>query len=135
MSLPADPSAAAFLIVAALIIPGSSLTLKGVCLKPYSHRLAECPSRPMGADINIIQQSESGGEIVGDLLVKYSELQGTEVNGSLVVRMIDEFPIFAIAAAVANGTTIVHDAHELRLKESDRIAMLAAELRNPGSGY
>jgi 3-phosphoshikimate 1-carboxyvinyltransferase len=128
MSLPADPSAAAFLIVAALIIPGSSLTLKGVCLNPTRTGLLDA-LQAMGADISLSNQHDAGGELVGDLLVNASELQGTEVGGSLVVRMIDEFPIFAIAAAVANGTTIVHDAHELRLKESDRIAMLAAELR------
>lgn len=128
MSLPADPSAAAFLIVAALIIPGSSLALKGVCLNPTRTGLLDA-LQAMGADISVSNQHDAGGELVGDLLINYSELQGTEIGGSLVVRMIDEFPIFAIAAAVANGTTIVHDAHELRLKESDRIAMLAAELR------
>lgn len=131
MSLPADPSAAAFLIVAALIIPGSSLALKGICLNPTRTGLLEA-LQTMGGDITISNQHESGGELVGDLLVNASELQGTQVSGTLVVRMIDEFPIFAIAAAVAHGATIVHDAHELRLKESDRIAMLAAELRKLG---
>lgn len=128
MSLPSDPSAAAFLIVAALIIPGSSLTLKGVCLNPTRTGLLD-GLQAMGADISFSNQHEAGGELVGDLQVNASELQGTEVCGTLVVRMIDEFPIFAIAAAVANGTTTVHDAKELRLKESDRIAMLATELR------
>jgi 3-phosphoshikimate 1-carboxyvinyltransferase len=131
MSLPADPSAAAFLIVAALIVPGSSLTLKGVCLNPTRIGLLDA-LEAMGADISITNQHDAGGELVGDLLVNASELQGTEVGGSLVVRMIDEFPVFAIAAAVAKGTTVVHDAHELRLKESDRIAMLASELRTLG---
>ncbi len=131
MSLPADPSAAAFLIVAALIIPGSSLVLKGVCLNPTRTGLLDA-LQAMGGDITISNQHESGGELVGDLLVNASDLQGTQVGGSLVVRMIDEFPIFAIAAAFAHGTTVVHDAHELRLKESDRIAMLAAELRKLG---
>lgn len=128
MSLPADPSAAAFLVVAALIVPGSSLTLKGVCLNPTRTGLLDA-LLAMGADITISNQHDSGGELVGDLHVNYSELQGTEVGGSLVVRMIDEFPIFAIAAAVAHGTTTVRDAKELRLKESDRIAMLAVEMR------
>ena len=128
MSLPADPSAAAFLIVAALIIPGSSLTLKGVCLNPTRTGLLDA-LLAMGADISLTNQHDAGGELVGDMQVNASELQGTEVSGTLVVRMIDEFPIFAIAAAVANGTTTVHDAKELRLKESDRISMLAAELR------
>lgn len=128
MSLPADPSAAAFLIVAALIVPGSSLTLTGVCLNPTRTGLLDA-LQAMGADISVANQHDSGGELVGDLVVNYSELQGTKVDGTLVVRMIDEFPIFAIAAALAKGTTVVHEAHELRLKESDRIAMLAAELR------
>lgn len=131
MSLPVDPSAAAFLIVAALIIPGSSLTLKGVCLNPTRTGLLDALIA-MGAEISLSNQHDAGGELVGDIQVKASELQGTQVNGSLVVRMIDEFPVFAIAAAVAKGSTVVHDAKELRLKESDRIAMLAAELRNLG---
>lgn len=131
MTMPADPSAAAFLIVAALIVPGSSLTLKGICLNPTRTGLLEALQN-MGANIVVTNQNVSGGELVGDLLVTSSELQGIEVNGSLVVRMIDEFPIFAVAAALASGITVVHDAHELRLKESDRIAMLASELRTLG---
>ena len=134
MTLPADPSAAAFLIVAALIVPGSCLTLKGICLNPTRTGLLDV-LEAMGANIVINNQTISGGELVGDLLVTSSELTGSEVNGSMVVRMIDEFPIFAIAAALASGTTVVHDAHELRLKESDRIAMLAAELRVLGVNF
>ncbi|PKN89627.1 MAG: 3-phosphoshikimate 1-carboxyvinyltransferase, partial [Chloroflexi bacterium HGW-Chloroflexi-7] len=128
MSLPADPSAAAFLIVAALIVPGSTLTLKGVCLNPTRTGLLDA-LQAMEADITLSNQHDAGGDLVGDIKVNASELQGTEINGSLVVRMIDEFPVFAIAAAVAHGSTVVHDAKELRLKESDRIAMLTAELR------
>ena len=128
MRLPADPSAAAFLMVAALITRGSNITLKGICLNPTRTGLLDA-LESMGANSQIDNRRLAAGEPVGDLTVRSSSLHGTTVDGDLVVRMIDEFPIFAVAAAVANGTTVVHDAAELRLKESDRIAMLAAELR------
>lgn len=128
LTLPADPSAAAFLIVAALITPGSSLELKGLCLNPTRTGLLEVLVN-MGGNIVLHNQSLAAGEPVGDVLVNHSPLRGTEISGDLVVRMIDEFPILAVAASVAQGTTLVRDAQELRLKESDRIAMLAAELR------
>ncbi|MCX6056358.1 MAG: 3-phosphoshikimate 1-carboxyvinyltransferase [Chloroflexi bacterium] len=128
MSLPADPSAASFLIVAALITPGSCLSIKGICLNPTRTGLLET-LQSMGGDIKIKNQHLTAGEPVGDLVVNYSKLHGTDISGTLVVRMIDEFPILAVAAAIAEGSTVVHDAAELRLKESDRIAVLAAELR------
>ena len=128
LSLPADPSAAAFLIVAALITPGSSLELKGLCFNPTRTGLLEVLLN-MGGNISIQNKSLSAGEPVGDVRVNHSALHGTEISGDLVVRMIDEFPILAVAAAVAEGVTLVRDARELRHKESDRIAMLAAELR------
>jgi len=86
----------------------------------------------MGADICITSQANRSGEPVGDLQVKYSRLHGTSICGEQVVRMIDEFPIFAIAAAYASGSTTVSEAAELRLKESDRIAVLCEELRKLG---
>ncbi len=127
MVLPADPSAAAFLVVAALITPASQLTLKGICLNSTRTGLFEA-LQSMGADMVVENQHLAAGEPVGDLVVRSSTLHGTTINGNLVVRMIDEFPIFAVAAAVADGVTVVHDAAELRLKESDRIAMLATEM-------
>ena len=131
MRLPSDPSAAAFLVVAALITKQSCLIIKGVCLNPTRTGLFEA-LHSMGADIKIENQHFAAGEPVGDLVVRSSVLRGTTINGNLVVRMIDEFPILAVAAALAQGVTTVRDAAELRLKESDRIAMLAMELRQLG---
>jgi len=128
MILPGDISAAAFLIVAALITPGSRLTLRKVLLNSTRTGLLDALTR-MGASIRIGERQEQGGELVGDLFVAYSRLTGTEVSGTLVVRMIDEFPAFAVACAFAEGRSVVRDAQELRMKESDRIAALCAELR------
>ncbi|HNB52146.1 MAG TPA: hypothetical protein PK530_09395, partial [Anaerolineales bacterium] len=86
----------------------------------------------MGADIRITNHATQSGEPVGDLTVRHSPLHGTEVSGSLVVRMIDEFPAFAVAAAFADGPTIVREATELRHKESDRISVLCEQLRAVG---
>lgn len=127
LRLPGDPSAAAFLIVAALITPGSRLSLQDICLNPTRTGLLEA-LKSMGACITLKNQHTAAGEPVGDLTVEHGPLHGTEINGSLVVRMIDEFPALAIAAALAHGNTMVHDAAELRLKESDRISVLAGEL-------
>jgi 3-phosphoshikimate 1-carboxyvinyltransferase len=86
----------------------------------------------MDADIQVIERGEQHGEPVGDLVVRHSALRATQVQGPLVVRMIDEFPVFAVAAAYAQGQTIVSDAEELRHKESDRISALCAELHKLG---
>ena len=131
MNLPGDFSAAAFLIVSACITPGSAITLQGVGLNPTRTGLLDV-LRNMGAKITISDLSEQGGEPVGTLNVSTSELEGCLVEGELVVRMIDEFPIFAIAAAFASGKTEVRDASELRHKESDRITALCQELRKIG---
>lgn len=132
LTIPGDISAAAFLIVAGLIVPGSQITLPGVGLNPTRTGLLDA-LHAMGADITVLHPGEIGGEPVGDLLIRAGELHGTEIAGSLVVRMIDEFPAFAIAAALAEGTTIVRDAAELRHKESDRITALCQELRQIGA--
>ncbi len=116
LCLPGDFSAAAFLIVAACITPGSDLVLRGVGMNPTRTGLLEALLE-MGAKIEILSFSEQSGESVGDLHVRYGELTGTVVSGDLVVRMIDEFPIFAVAAAYAHGITDVRDAAELRTKE------------------
>jgi 3-phosphoshikimate 1-carboxyvinyltransferase len=134
MTLPGDISAAAFLIVAALITPGSALHLRRVGLNPTRTGLLDA-LQEMGADIQTSNLSESGGEPLGDLVIRYSPLKGVRVGGELVVRMIDEFPAFAIAAAYARGETIVRDAEELRHKESDRISALGQELRSLGVAF
>lgn len=131
LALPADPSAAAFLIVAALITPGSELHLPGVLLNPTRTGLIEALKR-MGAPIKINNRREQNDEPLGDLTIRAGVLSGTEVSGSQVVDMIDEFPAFAIAAAFARGRTVVSQAEELRYKESDRIGLLVQALKNMG---
>jgi 3-phosphoshikimate 1-carboxyvinyltransferase len=131
LRLPGDISSAAFLIVAALILPRSDLVLRQVGLNPTRFGLIDA-LRMMGARIEVLTSREVCGEPVGDLRVHASQLKGITVDGSLVVRMIDEFPIFAVAAALAEGQTIVRDAEELRYKESDRIATLCMEMLSMG---
>lgn len=132
MSLPGDFSAAAFLIVAALVTPGSSIMIRNVGLNSTRTGLLDA-LLSMGADICISNPSTTGGEPVGDLSIQHSELHGITVNGDLVVRMIDEFPAFAVAAAFAKGETRVEDALELRHKESDRISAMCQELSSLGA--
>ena len=127
LTIPGDISAAAFLIVAALTTPGSEITMLGMGLNPTRTGLLDALIQ-MGADLQIKDQRQLHGEPVGDLTVRYSRLHGTQVSGALVVRMIDEFPAFAIAAAHAQGQTVVREAEELRHKESDRITALCTGL-------
>jgi 3-phosphoshikimate 1-carboxyvinyltransferase len=129
--LPGDFSSAAFLIVAALVTPGSEVRLRRVGLNPTRIGLLEALGE-MGADIRVCDQQEVGGEPVGDLIVRASHLEGGRVEGSRVVRMIDEFPAFAIAAAYAASPTVVRQAEELRYKESDRIGQLCSGIRALG---
>ncbi len=131
INVPADFSAAAFFIAAALIVPNSRLTIKNVGLNPTRTGFLEAV-RQMGGQVEILRRYQTGGEPVGDLLVQSSQLHGISIQGDLVVRMIDEFPVLGILAAVAEGETVIHQAAELRVKESDRISSLAAELRKAG---
>jgi 3-phosphoshikimate 1-carboxyvinyltransferase len=132
LSLPGDPSAAAFLIVAALITPQSKIHLPGVLLNPTRTGLIEA-LRNMGGRIEIDNRREQNAEPLGDLTVYASPLHGTEVRGSMVVDMIDEFPAFAVGAAFASGRTEVREAEELRYKESDRIGTLVEGLQQLGA--
>ncbi len=132
VQVPADFSSAAFFLVAASIVPGSELHLPAVGLNPRRTGLLHA-LRLMGADITIGRPRESGGEPVGDLLVRYAPLHGIELPAALVPYMIDEFPALFIAAAVASGRTVVRGAAELRVKESDRIASMATGLRALGA--
>jgi 3-phosphoshikimate 1-carboxyvinyltransferase len=129
--VPADFSSAAFFLVAASIVPRSIVRLPAVGLNPRRTGLLEA-LRLMGADVQIERQSESGGEKVGDLVVRHAPLHGIELPEALVPDMIDEFPALFVAAAVAKGRTIIRGAAELRVKESDRIATMAAGLRALG---
>ncbi len=132
LQIPNDFSSAAFFIAAALLVPGSEICLERVGLNPTRTGLLDALAR-MGATITIENWREENEEPVGDLVVRAEELIGTEVGGDEIPRMIDEFPIFAIAATRARGETRVRDASELRVKESDRIASLTAELRRMGA--
>ncbi len=132
MKIPGDFSAAAFIIVAGLICPGSKVTIRGVGLNPTRIGLLDALER-MGANLRIDNIIELNDEPICDIHVQSSNLRGIEVNGSLVVRMIDEFPIFAVAASYAKGRTIVSEASELRYKESDRISSLCSELKIIGA--
>ncbi len=132
LTVPGDISSAAFPIVAALITPGSEVLLRNVGVNPTRTGLLDV-LLAMGASIRLENQRLSGSEPVADLLITTSRLKGTTIQGDTVVRMIDEFPILAIAATQAEGVTTVHDAQELRVKETDRIATLVQELRALGA--
>ncbi|HJO32928.1 MAG TPA: 3-phosphoshikimate 1-carboxyvinyltransferase [Anaerolineales bacterium] len=131
LTVPGDFSSAAFLIAAAVLLPGSAVRLRGVGVNPTRTGLLDALNA-MGADISIENWRESGGEPVADITARHSRLRSVKVRGDLVVRMIDEFPIFAVLATQAEGVTVVRDAAELRVKESDRISALAAELQRMG---
>ncbi|MEO7433472.1 MAG: 3-phosphoshikimate 1-carboxyvinyltransferase [Dokdonella sp.] len=129
--VPADFSSAAFFIVAAILVPGSRLLLRAVGLNPRRTGLVNA-LRLMGADIREHDRREEGGEAVADIEVRYSRLRGTAIPADLVPDMIDEFPILFVAAAAADGITTISQAAELRVKESDRIAVMATGLRSLG---
>ncbi|GGD42288.1 3-phosphoshikimate 1-carboxyvinyltransferase [Pseudoxanthomonas indica] len=129
--VPADFSSAAFFLVAASVVPGSELRLRAVGLNPRRTGLLSA-LRLMGADIREENRAEQGGEPVADLLVRHAPLRGVEVPEALVPDMIDEFPALFVAAACAEGPTVVRGAAELRVKESDRLGTMAAGLRSLG---
>ncbi len=131
LTIPGDFSAAAFLMVAALVSPGSEVILRNVGLNPTRTGLL-VTLREMGAAIEVLNPRLASGEPAGDLRICHSSLNGVTVRGARVVEMIDEFPVFAAAAAFAQGRTEVYDASELRYKESDRIGALCGELRAQG---
>lgn len=130
--IPGDMSAAAFLIAAALIVPGSELRLKGVGINPLRYGVVSLIS-DMGGQIGLHDPREVDGEPVADLVVRHSRLRGIDVPPSLIPAMIDEFPIFFIAAAFAEGISRASGLGELRVKESDRIAAMAEGLRAIGA--
>jgi 3-phosphoshikimate 1-carboxyvinyltransferase len=132
LTIPGDISSAAFLIVAGLVVPGSDLTLTGVNLNVTRTGLIDV-LRAMGGDISVTETGLEGGEPVGEIRVRHSALKALMVDGDVVVRMIDEFPAFMVAALNAEGETVVRDAQELRVKETDRIAVMTAELARLGA--
>lgn len=130
--VPGDLSSAAFLIVAALIIPGSDLTLHNVSLNPTRTGILDV-LREMGGDLTVEETGLQAGDPVGTIRVRHSALRGVRVGGEVVVRMIDEFPIFMVAALAAEGETFVKDAGELRVKETDRLKVMTGELSALGA--
>ena len=130
--IPGDISAAAFFIVGATIVPGSDITIRNVGINPTRTGLIDV-MRIMGADIRILSQREEAGEPVADLRVKSAPLKGVAIGPDLIPQMVDEFPILCVAAAAAQGSTLISGAEELRVKESDRIATMSAELKAMGA--
>ncbi len=154
LTIPGDFSSAAFPLVAAAVVPGSNIRLTGVGINPtrtglydllvamgaemtIDHRPSTIDNKPPTTDRHpssiVNGPSSTTGEPIADLTVRASPLRATEAHGDLIVRAIDEFPIFAVAATQAEGTTVIREAAELRVKESDRIASVATELRKMGA--
>ncbi len=132
IKVPGDPSSAAFLAVAALIVPGSDIIIQNVGINPTRAGLFEV-LRQMGGDISFRNERTVGGEPVADLRVRYGQLEGIDVPAEIAPSMIDEFPILFVAAAMASGRTRTTGLHELRVKESDRLAQMAAGLEQVGA--
>ena len=132
IEVPGDPSSAAFFIVAALIVPGSDLFVRNVGLNPTRAGLINV-LRDMGGQIEELNPREVGGEPVADLRVRHSNLKGIEVDPAIAPSMIDEFPVFFVAAAFAEGRTVTSGLDELRVKESDRLSAMAAALSSAGA--
>ena len=130
--VPGDPSSAAFFIVAALIVPGSDVVIENVGLNPTRAGLIDV-LREMGGSIEELERREVGGEPVADLRVRHSSLTGIKVDPALAPSMIDEFPALFVAAALAQGRTVTSGLDELRIKESDRLAVMAAALSLAGA--
>ena len=129
--VPGDLSAAAFFIVGATLVPGSDVTVASVGINPTRAGLLEILSE-MGANLQLINKREEAGEPVADIRVRSAGLHGVQISSERIPQTIDEFPILCVAAALAEGRTTITDAGELRMKESDRIATMTAELRKMG---
>ncbi|MEL7691280.1 3-phosphoshikimate 1-carboxyvinyltransferase [Citromicrobium bathyomarinum] len=132
ITVPGDPSSAAFFMVAATLVEGSDLTIRNVGMNPTRAGLVGV-LRAMGANIEEVDVREVGGEPVADLRVRHAPLKGIEVDPALAPSMIDEFPVLFVAAALAQGTTVTRGLEELRVKESDRLATMAAALEAIGA--
>jgi 3-phosphoshikimate 1-carboxyvinyltransferase len=130
--VPSDPSSAAFPLVAALLVPGSEVVLENVMLNPRRIGLIET-LQEMGAAIEITNVRDNGGEAVGDLVARHSQLRGVEVPPERAPSMIDEYPVLAVAAAFAEGKTVMRGLEELRVKESDRLSAIVAGLQANGA--
>ncbi len=131
ITVPGDPSSAAFFAVAASVVPGSDLVVENVGLNPTRDGIFRVLAQ-MGANIDMLDEREVGGEPVADLRVRHAALKGIEVDPAIAPSMIDEFPVLFVAAAMAEGTTLTRGLDELRVKESDRLSAMAAALTAAG---
>lgn len=131
LEVPGDISSAAFFMVAGLVVPNSHIIIENVGINPTRTGIIDA-LKAMGGYVEIINERKSGGELVGDIEVKTSSLNATTLEGSIIPRMIDEIPVFTVAALCAKGTTVVKDATELKVKESNRIATMSQELGKMG---
>lgn len=131
IDVPGDPSSTAFPLVAALLVPGSDVTIRNVLMNPTRTGLI-LTLQEMGARIEVMNPRQNGGEDVADLRVRHSELKGVTVPEDRAPSMIDEYPVLAVAAAFAEGTTVMNGLEELRVKESDRLAAVAVGLKLNG---
>lgn len=131
LTIAGDPSSAAFPLVAALIVPGSKIVVRGVLVGPLRAGIYAVLA-DMGADLSFQNQREIGGEVVADLVARAGPLAGVEVAANVAPSMIDEYPALAVAAACAGGRTVMHGLAELRVKESDRLAAIVAGLQRCG---
>lgn len=131
VTVPGDISSAAFLLVAAAIVPGSHLLIKNVGVNPTRTGIIDV-MKEMGASLELLNEREVNGEPVADIEVKYSSLQGIEIGGQLIPRLIDEIPVIAVLASQAKGQTVIRDAAELKVKETNRIDTVVTELEKLG---
>lgn len=130
--VPGDISSAAYFIAAGLLIPGSEILIKDVGINPTRDGILKVCA-DMGADIQLLNKREYGKEPVADILVKHSELKATVIEGALIPTLIDELPMLAVMAAFAQGTTVIRDAQELKVKESNRLAIIVQHLSAMGA--
>ena len=132
IEVPGDISSAAYFIAAGLIVPGSEILVKNVGINPTRDGIIRV-CQAMGADITLLNIHENGGEPVADILVRHSSLKATVIEGEMIPTLIDEIPMIAVMACFAKGTTIIKDAAELKVKESDRITVMAENLSRMGA--
>ena len=131
INVPGDISSAAYFIAAALLVPDSEVLIRNVGINPTRDGMLRV-CKAMGADITVVKEDHSGAEPCADLLVRSSSLKGTVIEGEIIPTLIDEIPVIAVMAAFADGTTIIRDAAELKVKESDRIAVMTDNLTRIG---
>ena len=133
VNVPGDISSAAYFIAAALLVPGSEVLLKNVGINPTRDGMLRVV-RAMGGDVTLVNENTDGAEPCADLLIRSSSLHATTIEGELIPTLIDELPVIAVLAAFAEGTTVIKDAAELKVKESDRIAVMTENLKRMGAG-